>query len=200
MITEYGPPWPSQKTPFRAEVTFLGREEVRKMIRDQFKAYYDYQFGDQAAMEPDALDELGAAHETAIETFKALFSNKDDFSDDDTIEDFFSTATSAEDRHILQTLNAWLDATMAEYGADDGLIYFDANTSEELASRVQHFVKTCTDREDFQHRPAPSLWPVVEIIRVGLYSRLLARGLVIADVPGKFKSFCMRKLHRIMWV
>ena len=82
------------------------------MIQDQFKAYYVYQFGDQAAMEPDALDDIRAAHETALEIFQALFNNKLDFTDDDTIEEFFSMAVSAEDRHILQTLNTWLDATM----------------------------------------------------------------------------------------
>lgn len=168
-----------------AEIKFYGLDKIRIIIQHEFRAYYNYSIADIDNEDQETQDELCVCHETAVETFKALFANRDEFRNEDAIEGFFSTATSAEDKDILHTLHNWVEGIMTEYGADDGLICLNAHTVEELARKVEPFAKTCTNFANDQGRLTPSLWPLVEIVRVGLQSRLLKHGLVIADLPGK---------------
>ena len=73
---------------------------------------------------------------------------------------------------------------MIECGDEDGLLCLNGHTGEELGGKIEPFANTCTDVDD-KGRRTPSLWPLVEIVRVGLQSRLLKQGLVIADLSGR---------------
>ena len=185
VITEYKNAWPGQKTPFMAEIKFYGLDKIRTIIRHEFGAYYNYSIADIGNESQETQDELSACQETAVEIFKALFADREEFCNEDAIEDFFSTATSAEDRNVLNTLVKWVERIMIEYGANDGLLRLNAYSVEELAGKVAPFTKTCTSMANDEGRLSPSLWPLVEIVKVGLQSRLLKHGLVIADLPGK---------------
>lgn len=185
VITEYKQAWPGQKTPFMAEIKFYGLDKIRNIVQHEFRAYYNFTIADIDDENEETQDELSACQETAVEIFKALFANREEFHDEDTIEDFFSTATSADDRKILNTLIKWVQRIMVEHGANDGSLCLNADSVEELADKVAPFTKTCTYVANDEGRLNPSLWPLVEIVRVGLQSRLLNHGLVIADLPGK---------------
>lgn len=168
-----------------AEIRFYGLDKIRTIIQHEFRAYYDYTIAKIGNQNQETQEELSECQETAVETFKALFANRYEFRNDEAIEDFFSCATSAEDKNILHILHKWVEGTMIEYGADEGLLCLNAHTAEELAGKVEPFANTCTDVKNDEGRQTPSLWPLVEIVRVGLQSRLLKHGVVIADLPGK---------------
>lgn len=174
-----------------AEIRFYGLGKIRTIIQHEFRAYYNYSIADIDNKDQETREELSACQETALETFKALFANRDEFRNEEAIECFFSTAKSAEDNDILHILQKWVEMTMVEYEADNGLLCLNAHTGEELAGKVEPFANTCTDVDD-KGRPIPSLWPLVKIIRVGLQSRLLRQGLVIADLPGRRQFFSLQ--------
>lgn len=185
VITEYKHAWPGQKTPFMAEIKFYGLDKIRTIIQHEFRAYYNYSIADTKNESREIQEELSTCQETAVETFKALFANRYEFSDEDAIDNFFGHATYAEDKNILHTLYKWVEGIMVEYGVGDGLLCLNAHSVEELAGKVEPFTNTCTYVANNEGRPTPSLWPLVEIVRVGLHSRLLKHGLVVADLPGR---------------
>lgn len=172
-----------------AEIKFYGLDKIRNIVQHEFRAYYNFTIANIDDENQETKDELSACQETAVEIFKALFANREEFRNEDTIEDFFGTAESAKDRDMLNTLIKWVERIMVEYGANDGLLCLNAYSVEELAGKVAPFTKTCTHVANDEVRPYPSLWPLVEIVRIGLQSRLLNHGLVIADLPGKCHYF-----------
>lgn len=170
-----------------AEIKFYGLDKIRTIIQHEFRAYYNYKFADTDVEDQELQEELCASHEIAVETFKALFANKNEFRDEDAMEEFLRTARSAEDKNMLRILHSEVEKILIEYGADNGLLCLHAKSVEELAGKVAPFAKTCTNifMANDEGCLTPSLWPLVEIIRVGLQSRLLKHGLIIADLPGK---------------
>ena len=171
-----------------AEIKFYGDDKIRTIIQHEFQAYYNYSIADISNEDQETQDELSACQETAVETFRSLFADRMEFRSEDAIEEFLSTATSAEDKSKVDILQKWAKGIMVECGARDGLLCLNAYSVEELAGKVEPFTKPCSYMANDESRPTPSLWPVVEIVRVGLQSRLLKHGLVIADLPGK-RSF-----------
>ena len=169
-----------------AEINFYGLDKIRAIIQHEFQAYQNGRIMETENTDQETQEELSAYQETAAETFKALFANRDEFRSDKAIEEFFSTAISAEDKNILNILHKWVEEIMIDYSANDGLLCLNAHTVEELARKVEPFAQTCTYATNDEDRPNPSLWPLVEIVRVGLQSRLLKHGVVIADLPGKY--------------
>lgn len=184
VITEYQTAWPRQKSAFMAEIVFYRKDKIMSIVQNEFRAYYEYSFGDLDKVD-DATQELMHAHYvTAIETFKAVLADRDEFRDDEAIESFFAVASSADDRIILQTLNKWIEATVIQYGAEEESLYLTAHTVEELSRKTEPFVRTCTHKSGYNGGPCPSLWPLVEIVRIGLQRPLLQRSIVLADLPG----------------
>lgn len=184
VITEYKNAWPGQKTPFRAEIIFYGLDKIRTIIQHNFRAYYKYSIANIDNEDQESKEELSACQETALETFKALFANRDEFRHEEKIRNFFRPANSEGDKDIIHTLLKWVEKIMIQYDANDGMLCLNAHTVEELAGEVEPFANTCPYVDD-DGRPTPSLWPLVEIVRVGLQSRLLKHGLIIADLPGR---------------
>lgn len=209
MVTEYQQPFPSQRTPFMAEVTILPTQTIRCILYHHFQAYYIHKIESQNDREdrekPDELmlEEQEGKFKTADDAFKALFANRDEFSNAQATEEFFKDATSAKDATILNKLWQWTAEAILGSGAKDGIIRRTADEPGELMDQIEHCVKTCTTVKDTDDCPTPSLWPIVEIVkykhpdcltfkaanklcRVGLRSPLLERGLIFADLPGKY--------------
>ena len=167
-----------------AEIKFYGHDKIRTIIQHEFRAYYNYSIADISNEDQETQDGLSVCQETAVETFRSLFADRMEFRSEDAMEEFLSTATSAEDKSKVDILQKWAEGILEKY-ARDGLLCLNAYSVEELAGKVEPFTKPCSYMANDESRPTPSLWPMVEIVRVGLQSRLLKHGLVIADLPGK---------------
>ena len=168
-----------------AEVVLFGQEKIKVILSQHFKAYYNYNINSLDDEDEDNIDELRAESATAIDAFQALFADRNEFSDTNAIQKFFSGAFSANEEAVLQKLYLWIGQSISRHGVEDGKIYRSAEMPDELASSIECFVKTCKALRDDEDYLRPSLWPVVEIVKIGLQqSPLLNRGIVLADLPG----------------
>ena len=74
------------------------------------------------------------------------------------------------------------------HGGEKGIIHRSSDIPEGIAGSLEPFVTknpVLVDEDDEKIEAVPSLWPIVKIVRVGLQAKILSRGLVIADLPGK---------------
>lgn len=135
-------------------------------------------------VDQEALDDMNDNSTTAFDAFKALFADRAEFKDESSATAFLGTAGSANDVTMLQRLLDWVKELVAEYCGQSGIIRRTGFTPDELAKEIERFVKPSSTLVDDDGRPVPSLWPIVSMVKVGLRSPLLERGLIIADLPG----------------
>jgi len=203
VVQEFGPPLPTQKTPFAAEVHFFDQTACKENLKDYFRSYFrmaEHDVG-QAEDDPTAetmedLDE-GAETvaqsqepvedsgitETALEIFTALFANKEEFADEDAAKTFLATAKSDDDPEVVEQFELWVDELMDQLQLQDSRKFIEGADVEELTENIAPYTKTIADDGPVESR-SPSLWPLVRLIKIGLHSKLLASGIVLVDLPG----------------
>ena len=74
------------------------------------------------------------------------------------------------------------------HGGEKGIIHRSSDIPEGIAGSLEPFVTkipVLVDEDDEPIEAVPSFWPIVKIVRVGLQAKILSRGLIIADLPGK---------------
>lgn len=165
VITEYHQAQPSQKAPFMAEIALLEAPSVQHILRTNLRWYYRYVHEPVETMDQEAIDELNAHVSTALETFQALFSNREEFSSEERTKDFLEQAQSASDQTMLETLFGWIQESISKSGAEDGIIRRSASAPEELAYETERFVKSCKYLLDENDCHVPSLWPLIQVVR-----------------------------------
>lgn len=153
------------------------------MIQEHFRHYIQFRRGDFK----DSDDDDWKAHEslgsTAWEVFQAVFASYEVFHKEETARGFLASATAAADDEVLQNLVTWASDMISQENADSGVISFSATTAVELGDKLRRFSEKKIKFEDEKIRCC-SYWPFVRLVRVGLRSQLLGRGLIIADLPG----------------
>lgn len=165
VITEYHQAQPSQKTPFMAEIALFEPTYIQRTLEFHVRWYYRHVHGSVETMDQEAIDELHAHIETAIETFQALFADREEFSDEERMKEFLEQAQSASDPKMLQTLFGWVQETISRFGAEGGIIRRSAYAPEELASEIEPFIKSCKHLRDENDCQIPSLWPLIRQVR-----------------------------------
>lgn len=161
---------------------------IRQALKLHFARYYQYNVAPQSDVDQEALDDMNDLSTTAFEVFKALFTDHTEFYDESSTKAFLGTATSADDAVILYRLFDWVQELIGKFCGQNGVIVRTGYTPDELAKNIERFVKPSSTIVDDDGRSIPSLWPVVSMVKVGLRSPLLERGLVIADLPGEHPS------------
>ena len=151
-----------------AEIVLFSPDVIRSILKSHVEWYCKHNFEPKGELDQDVLDELEAQSTTAYEAFRILFADREEFYDEETTKAFFSRAASAVDDDILQTLQQWMLKTLAKVGIQSGLIYRSADTPEELEILVSPFIKTNQFHVDDDGQPIPSLWPVVELVRLSI--------------------------------
>ena len=165
VITEYCQAQPSQKAPYMAEIMLFEPFGVQRILEVHLGSYYRYVHRSVEKMDQEAIDELNSHVSTALETFQALFANREEFSDEERTKEFLEQAQSASDLKLLQKLSGWIQESIAESGAVDGIIRRSASAPEELATKIERFVKSCKHLLDDNDCHLPSLWPLIRGVR-----------------------------------
>ena len=165
VITEYHQAQPSQKAPFMVEITLFEPATVQHILKTHLGIYYRHIHESCENMDQEELDELNAHVETAIETFQALFANRDEFSDEGRTKEFLEQAQLASDPKVLQTLYRWIEEYISRCDAEGGIIRRSAYAPEELASEIEPFVKSCKHLRDENDYHVPSLWPLIKQVK-----------------------------------
>ena len=81
------------------------------------------------------------------------------------------------------------------HGGEKGIIHRSSDIPEGIAGSLEPFVTknpVLVDEDDEPIEAVPSFWPIVKIVRVGLQAKILCRGLIIADLPGKLPCYGAR--------
>lgn len=165
VITEYHQAQPSQKAPFMAEIALFESHSVQRMLKTHLGSYYGYVHGSVETMDQEAIDELNAHVSTALETFQALFANREAFSNEQRTKEFLEQAQSPSDPNMLEKLFGWVQDSISKCGAEGGIVRRSAYAPEELASGIEQFVKSCKHLVDENDCYIPSLWPLVHVVR-----------------------------------
>lgn len=150
-----------------AEISLLDKGAISVIIQGHFRNYHKYKFGkrDVEDFDQEAWDEMDGLSTTALDAFRALFADRPEFANEETITAFFATANSANDRTFLEKLCQWTRDAIRTYNGQNGTIYRNASTADRLAANTEPFVKISTSTKNEDGRPLPSLWPIVEIVR-----------------------------------
>lgn len=165
VITEYHQAQPSQKAPFMAEIILFEPSTVQRILEIHLGSYYRYVHGSVETMDQEAIDELNAQVSTALETFQALFANREEFSNEERTNEFLERAQSASDPKMLQRLFGWTQESISKSGAEGSIIRRSAYSPEELANETERFIKSCKHLLDENDCHVPSLWPLIQTVR-----------------------------------
>lgn len=183
VITEFTKASDTQKTPYKAEVYFYDTREIDTMLKEHLAHWYQFFTKNSESLGGDESEDIEAAASTALEVFKALFIDREECRNEGAIRNLLNRATSAADKNTLAKFSEWTRDMVSRKDAESGLISVNANTSLDLQQKLEPFLQRSTNCDD-EETPSPSYWPLVKLVRVGLNSPLLNRGLVLADLPG----------------
>ena len=164
VITEFHQAWPTQSTPFKAEIDLFDPDRIKTIIISYFQAYYNHEWGTKKGLDNEALHDLETHATTAFDAFQALFANHREFQTEANAQEFLGRAKSELDSEIPQKLCSWVESLLLKIGAKNGSIYLTADTAPDLVRKMEPFVKTnphAADEDD--SRPSP--WPIVRLVR-----------------------------------
>lgn len=188
VITEFHQAALSQETPFLATVELFGQNEIQEMLRGYLQAYYQFHLHEEEDLGEEELNERELQARTALDALVAMFAEQESFRNEDCASKFLSTATSRNDQDILRCFSTWVDDIMGKHNPQNGLVYLMASTAEELSNLLEPWATTNSMVAEDGFSQAPSFWPMVRIVRVGMQSHLLQRGIIVSDLPGQFLS------------
>ena len=172
VITKYHQARPSQNAPFTAEIAFFEPSSIQRILVTHLGWYYRYVHRPDEIIDQETMDEIKAHGETAIETFQALFADRDEFSDDERTNDFLEQTKCASDPEMLRIFSGWIQNSMSKCGAAGGIVHRSASATEELASEIEQFVKPCRHVLDENDCHVPSLWPLVKKVRYSVLAQV----------------------------
>ncbi|MCJ1294120.1 hypothetical protein MMC34_005677 [Xylographa carneopallida] len=157
VVSEYHAAWASQSKRFAAEIKFFEPAERETILKEYFADFYRFTLEDVDELEEATRRDFELRHDTAIEAFLALYAGIPEFKSEEAAQEFLGL------RPQTMTL-------VVEKAAD---------TAEELTGKIERFVKTWN-----REYVLPSPWPLVKLVKIGLHSAFLSRGVVLADLPG----------------
>jgi len=160
----------SQKGAFSAEIKFFCRAAREDALKQYLLDYYRHHVECNEDLEGKEGVENDRAARTALESFMALFSDRDEFADEEAARAYLYTASSGDDQRILNDFTRWTDGIFDRLKAHDGSIVLTAANVFDLTDRIRPFTKTTPQFlmcGDVQCSP----WPFVKLVR---YSHLSA--------------------------
>lgn len=185
-MVEYAQAAATQKTLFEASVEFHSRQACRDIVKSQVKNYFEYLNVSDDVDDEEANDSRLAAG-TCTDLLRSLFMGYPEFQDQEHAEEFLGRHASAEDPILVKKLTTWTENILDEFMPDgecNNVATLNAVTASEISESIQPF----TMKVDYPTFEGTDIlccpWPLVKKVRVCLYSRILAQGTVIADLPG----------------
>ena len=192
VVTEFMAPFVKQETPFMATIELFALEQIREMLEEHLKDYIKFHHDSLDDIDEEEKDERRRQAQTAFEAFYAMFGSKSQFRNEESACDFLNSGTLADHTEILSLFILWTEELIQSQELQAGSIILTARTADELNFQLEPWVTTNSVLEDEEGDRISSWWPIVRIVRVGLQSLLLKRGIIIADLPGNFATLnCM---------
>lgn len=171
---------------YAAEVYFFTEEERHQIVKSLVADYY-HAFAkddDDYNAEPkdsDQATEDFAIMKTTTDAFRALFSDRREFSTVKKAHEFLQQAQAPDDKSIVNMLCLWTDELMSSILKRQDHVFAEASTTQSLLFDIAKYCYTVEQRDGLQ--PACP-WPFVSFVKFGLDNRLLMHGISLLDVPG----------------
>ncbi|MCJ1377163.1 hypothetical protein MMC17_000255 [Xylographa soralifera] len=179
VVTEYHAAWASQTKRFAAEIIFFEPAERETILKEYFADHYRFTLEDVDGLEEATRRDYELRRDTTMEAFLAIYAEYPEFQSEEAAQEFLDTATSDRDPMILDKLFTWSREVVASCEADNSVVERAADSAIELGGKIERFVKTWNG-DDILSSP----WPLVKLVKIGLHSVFLSRGVVLADLPG----------------
>jgi len=157
-------------------------EKCRKLLEKLLRQYNLYNFEAEADWTSDQKSEYSQQAETAIQTFRTLFCDQDLFASqgdaEGSLADHYKNSNTDE---LLDLMESWCEDFFADFDIEDdaGYTQHEADTVDELRSYTDPLT---SPNHSFDE---PSLWPLVELVRIGVSSSRVLKYVTIVGLPGK---------------
>ena len=184
VIHEYAQAAETQKEPFEAEILLFDIREVNAILKEMYRNYYQWFVDRPSRDEEDEAETLQHLASTALTCFKSILADHKEFGNDQLASEFLGSGESPSDTRLLSKMSQWTSDMMSSHETEPGIIRLAASTAEDLQIELEPFVMEKESYDDDEARTS-SIWPLIRLVRVGLRSSLLSRGLIVADLPGR---------------
>lgn len=174
-----------QTTPFAAKILYLPVKNCQMRFKWLVGTYNRFTFN----FDQDWTDEEKNKHRqeanTALATLRTLFCDKRQFeSDEATIETLARTYKDGTLANLLGTMAGWYAERLHGKSQENDMSYSSCqgHTITELRAALDPLIMP---KYDFD---APSLWPLVKEVFVGVPSSRVLKDLTLVDLPGTSKQ------------
>lgn len=171
----------SQATPFAAEIRYFTIDKSRALLKELLYNYNLYHFEADKDWTHNEKNEHSQQAETAKQTFRFLFCNKDEFSSPGAAAAALDKSYhSPKPSELLDTMTGWCEDHFSEYDEEEGAGYSfcEADTVAELHSLLDPLIFPSYSIDE------PSLWPLVDNVCVGVPTSRVLKYVTLVDLPG----------------
>lgn len=202
VVQEFVQDWDKQDAPYTATIHFSSRQACNYAIEGYLAEYYEFHVQHNEEVEDEEGEESEAVARTALESLRALLSDREEFQDDAAAKAYLYTASSKSEPRIMSKLRSWTDELYERLQIDGGQIRLTARTPLDLMEKIKPSTKTVPPSmmdEGLRCSPWPFVYSVRYVVvplgvsqigphintmrRIGLDSPLLRQGIILADLP-----------------
>lgn len=176
---------PGQTHEFAAKIVYFSLKKCRRFLKEQLVKYNRYNFKREEDWPASDEAQYRLQASTAELTFRTLFCDKAEFASLDALERTLAqTYDKKNDLELLARMTDWYAAkTQFQRKEDDtSYTFLQGHIADELRSLLDPLTTPSRACE------APSLWPLVKEVQVGIPSSRVLQYLIFYDLPGA--SFC----------
>jgi energy-coupling factor transporter ATP-binding protein EcfA2 len=164
---------------FRARVNFLGEDALREVLQDFKDDFVDFHLG-EASDDKNPCKNTDFKRATGARHFYEFLWDQN-FGDDDLkgriVEPKFFEQTVAQSLRLISRVATQPATTTTSAYLEE----FD-NSSTKLLTRINKYLS--------QSKPADVIWCLVSDVDIYIESHVLKAGIVLVDLPGKFRISC----------
>ena len=178
IVHEYAMPCTFQTSMFQVSAPYLRESQIANLVHNHYQSILAHLL----AVEDDDTDDMQETrqdYETALNFFRVLLCNTDDFADDDAATEYFKSTLETDADETIQHLTSLIEEFKSTRKLKDCVEYHDAENCKELGnifktvSRVPRGVPS-----------SPYPWPILSKVGIHHENDLLNAGVVIGDTPG----------------
>lgn len=171
-----------QPSPFAAVVCYESLPNCEKIICDTFSDYYD----SRVAISDDLSEDVSPLDpgKGCLKRLIALFSDKPEFQDEAAAIRFLGRAKSKNDPEVLNKMLGWLKYIHAQLTKLGVVIQIYTHTSSDLNRALEPFTQHCEDPVIHGTSLRSSVYPIVRRVRKYMFNPILAKGILLVDLPG----------------
>jgi hypothetical protein len=173
-------PWQTQK--FAAEVRYYTVDKCRKLLEELLAHYNFFTFEDDEDWSSGQRSEYSQQADTAMQTFRTLFCDQAAFDSQSSAEEHLEHSYQDSDgSELLDRMATWCEGFFAQHPKEEGAAYtrYEMGTASEL----RYCIDPLTAPKHIEGQA--SLWPLVELVEMGVLSSRVLEYVTIVDLPGK---------------